>query len=162
MRKVVVNTTPLLVFGNIGRLDILRKLYGTIYIANAVYKEVVEKNDKASATVFSANDWIKVLSIENPKDYAMYSAKLHSGEVETMILAQQKSLQADLVILDDLAARKTAKFLGLTVTGSIGVLIKAKNQGIISEVKPLLDEIIKNGFFVSNKVYNDILKLAGE
>ena len=100
MRKVVVNTTPLLVFGNIGRLDILRKLYGTIYIANAVYEEVLEKNDKASATVFSANDWIKVLKIENPKDYAMYSAKLHAGEVETMILAQQKSLQADLVILD--------------------------------------------------------------
>lgn len=43
MRKVVVNTTPLLVFGNIGRLDILRKLYGTIYIANAVYEEVLEK-----------------------------------------------------------------------------------------------------------------------
>ena len=162
MRKVVVNTTPLLVFGNIGRLDILRKLYGTIYIANAVYEEVLEKNDKASATVFSANDWIKVLKIENPKDYAMYSAKLHAGEVETMILAQQKSLQADLVILDDLSARKTAKFLGLTVTGSIGVLIKAKNQGIISEVKPLLDEIIKNGFFVSNKSYDDILRLSGE
>ncbi len=162
MRKVVVNTTPLLVFGNIGRLDILRKLYGTIYIANAVYEEVLEKNDKASATVFSANDWIKVLKIENPKDYAMYSAKLHAGEVETMILAQQKSLQADLVILDDLSARKTAKFLGLTVTGSIGVLIKAKNQGIISEVKPLLDEIIKNGFFVSNKIYDDILRLSGE
>ena len=82
----------------------------------------------------------------------MYRAKLHSGEVETMILAQQKSFQADLVILDDLAARKTAQYLGLNVTGTMGVLIKAKQKGIVDEVRPLLDEIMKNGFFVSDKV----------
>ena len=92
----------------------------------------------------------------------MYRAKLHAGEVETMILAQQKSFQADLVILDDLAARKTAQYLGLNVTGTMGVLIKAKQKGIIAEVKPLLDEMMKNGFFVSNKVLQMVLKAAGE
>ena len=92
----------------------------------------------------------------------MYRAKLHAGEVETMILAQQKSFHANLVILDDLAARKTAQYLGLNVTGTMGVLIKAKQKGIIAEVKPLLDEMMKNGFFVSNKVLQMVLKAAGE
>ena len=53
MRKVVINSTPLLVLGNIGRLDILRELYGKIYIAEAVFKEVTEKNDAASAAIKS-------------------------------------------------------------------------------------------------------------
>ena len=162
MRKVVVNSTPLLVLGNIDKLSILKELYGTIYISEAVYREVIEKNDKASRTVLASLNWITIMRIDNPQDYAMYRAKLHAGEVETMILAQQKSFQADLVILDDLAARKTAQYLGLTVTGTLGVLIKAKQKGIISEVKPLLDMMMKNGFFISEKVMNMVLKAAGE
>ena len=152
MRKVVVNSTPLLVLGNINNLNILKELYGTIYISEAVYREVIEKNDKASRSVLDSLNWITVMRIDNPQDYAMYRAKLHAGEVETMILAQQKSFQADLVILDDLAARKTAQYLGLTV----------KQKGIISEVKPLLDMMMKNGFFISEKVMNMVLKAAGE
>ena len=55
----------------------------------------------------------------------MYEAKLHDGEVEVMILAQEEP-KADLVILDDNSAKKTAKFLELSVTGTLGVLVKAK------------------------------------
>ena len=83
------------------------------------------------------------------RDYSekkMYKAKLHDGEVEVMILAQEK--KADLVIIDDNAAKKTAKYLGLTVTGTLGVLIKAKHQGIINEVRPFLSKMRANGFYV--------------
>lgn len=90
----------------------------------------------------------------------MYQAKLHAGEVEVMILAQETN--ADLVILDDNAAKKTAKFLGLTVTGTMGVLLKAKSLGFISEVKPIIDRIKDNGFFITNELYNLILNQAGE
>ena len=162
MRKVIVNSTPILALGNIGKLDILRQLYGTIYIADAVYKEVTATDDKASAALRLSENWIKVLNIDNPQDYAMYRAKLHAGEVETMILAQQDSFGADLVILDDLAARKTAKYLGLTVAGTIGVLIKAKQEGIVPEVRPLLDKMIANGFYISEKTMNMVLSKIGE
>ena len=162
MRKVVVKSTPLLVLGNIGRLDILRELNGKIYIAEAVFKEVTEKNDAASAAIKSSTDWIQVLSIENPKDYAMYRAKLHAGEIETMILAQQSTLNADLVVLDDKAARNTAKFLGLKVTGTMGILVKAKQEKIITEVRPLLNEIVNKGFFISDRIIRSVLEAAGE
>lgn len=162
MRKVVVNSTPLMVLGNIGKLYILRELYGKIYIAEAVFNEVTAKNDAASAAVLSSSDWIQVLKIDNPKDYAMYRAKLHAGEVETMILAQQNSVNADLVILDDKAARNTAKYLGLNVTGTMGVLVKAKQKNIISEVRPILDDIVRKGFYISDKIIQSVLKAAGE
>lgn len=65
----------------------------------------------------------------------MYKAKLHDGEVEVMILAQGET-KADLVIIDDNAAKKTAKYLGLTVTGTMGVLLKAKSEGYIKQLAP--------------------------
>ena len=161
MRKVIVNSTPLLVLGNIGRLDILRSLYEQIEIPAAVYREVTEKNDAASKALLAASDWIKVRTVENIADYAMYQSKLHAGEVETMIIAQ-KPVKADLVILDDMAARKTAKYLGLTVTGTMGVLVKAKQKQIIPAVKPILDEIMRNGFYISEKVVKMVLKTVDE
>ena len=78
-----------------------------------------------------------------------------------MILAQQQP-HADLIILDDKAARQTAQYLGLTFTGTVGVLFKAKKQGIISTVMPVLTEMENNGFFVSQKVKEMIAKKADE
>lgn len=115
MRKVIVNSTPLIVLCGIGKLNILKE---------------------------------------------MYKAKLHAGEVEVMILAQEQN--ADLVILDDNAAEKTARYLGLVVTGTLGVLIKAKRKGIIEEVRPLLLDMRKNGFYVSNAIERMVLEQAGE
>jgi len=91
----------------------------------------------------------------------MYEAKLHDGEVEVMILAQEEP-KADLVILDDNSAKKTAKFLELSVTGTLGVLVKAKQLNYIEKVKPLMDALIANGFFVTQNVYSMVLEQAGE
>lgn len=151
MRRVIVNTTPIIVLAEIGKLELLRELYGEITIPTAVYNEVLEK----------ASDWIHVEKINSPESYAMYKAKLHAGEVEVMILAQQDP-KADLLIIDDNAAKKTAKFLGLTVTGTMGVLLRAKREGLIDKVAPLLDKIRENGFYLSEKVVDMVLTQAGE
>lgn len=75
-------------------------------------------------------DWIKIETIKNPLQKKMYQAKLHDGEVEVIILAQEEP-KADLVILDDNTAKKTAIFLELTVTGTLGILVKAKQLKLI-------------------------------
>jgi predicted nucleic acid-binding protein len=62
----------------------------------------------------------------------MFSARLHAGEVDVMILAQEAG--AGLVLMDDNAAKKTAKFMGLNVTGTFGVLLRGKREGIIDSV----------------------------
>lgn len=69
---------------------------------------------------------------------------------------------ADLVIIDDNAAKKTAKYLGLTVTGTLGVLIKAKQSGIISSVKNAITKIQSNGFYINENIIKLALKQVGE
>ena len=161
MRKVVVNSTPLIVLCNVGKLDILKQLYKEIYIPEAVFREVTEKEDSACQMVKSLTDWIHVVRITDQSEKKMYQAKLHDGEVEVMILAQEGKM-ADVVIIDDNAAKKTAKYLGLPVTGTMGVLLKAKREGVISEIRPILEAVKSNGFFISQGLETLILKEAGE
>ena len=161
MRRVIVNSTPIILFSNINQLNLLKQIYGEIIIPQAVYDEVTAKADSACQNLKNNFDWIKIESIKNPLQKKMYEAKLHDGEVEVMILAQEEP-KADLVILDDNSAKKTAKYLGLTVTGSLGVLLKAKKFKIIESVKPLMNSFIANGFFVTPTVYDMVLELAGE
>lgn len=161
MRRVIVNSTPLIVLCNVGKLEILQALYTEITIPEAVFAEVTQKKDFACQIVKRSLDWIRVEKIGNPFDKKMYQAKLHDGEVEVMILAQE-GVRADLVILDDNAAKKTAKYLGLVVTGTLGVLLKAKKAGIIPEITPVLGEIKKNGFYVSEAVEHMVLREAEE
>ena len=78
-----------------------------------------------------------------------------------MILAQEEP-KADVVIIDDNAAKKTAKFLGLTVTGTLGVILKAKKLGFVKNVSELLDSLLDNGFYVSPKIQKLVKEEAGE
>ena len=77
-----------------------------------------------------------------------------------MILAREQN--ADLVIMDDNAAKKTAKFLGLNVTGTLGILLKAKKEGYLEMVEPIMNELILDGLFISDTVKGYVLKEAGE
>ena len=160
MRKVIVNSTPLIVLFGIGYLDILQKLYQEIIIPSAVYQEVTAVDDHTCIQAMTENTWIHVESIQDDTEKKMYKAKLHAGEVEVMILAQEQ--KADLVIIDDDAAKKTAKYLGLTVTGTLGVLLKAKHQGIIESVRPLMTQMKRNGFYINSQLESMVLERAGE
>ena len=90
----------------------------------------------------------------------MFKARLHDGEVEVMILARE--LDADLVVIDDYAARKTAEYIGLNLTGTIGTLIKAKQNGYIDDVMPIVKIMEQNGIYYSDQLKNQIRRLTGE
>ena len=158
MRKVIVNSTPIIGLADIGQLDLLRQVYDQITIPQAVYDEIITPSVKGQ--VDENNDWIIVVQIRDTSQKRMYRAKLHAGEVEVMILAQEKN--AELVILDDNAAKKTAKYLGLNVTGTLGVLLRAKREGHIEAISPLMDALAKDHFFIDEKVRGMVLKQAGE
>lgn len=161
MLRVIVNSTPLIALCGIGRLDLLKRIYGKIVIPEAVFREVTEKNDQAGQLIRLRPEWIVVERISDQTQKQMYRARLHAGEVEVMILAQELPV-ADLVIIDDNAAKKTAKFLGLHVTGTLGVLLKAKRKGIIDSVAPVLDELLRNGFYIDDFTKTLVLKQADE
>ena len=155
-RYVIANSTPIISLLGIGRLDILKALYGAIVIPKAVYNEVVAKD----ARVLDGYSWIRVVPISNIEAKETFISALHDGEVEVIILAKEHS--SDLVIIDDSLARQHAKYHGLTITGTIGVLLRAKHDGILSAVKPALDDLLEFGFYISADVISDVLRLAGE
>jgi predicted nucleic acid-binding protein len=71
-------------------------------------------------------------------------------------------LRADLLIVDDLAARRTAEKAGLRITGVIGVLLDGKRRGLINSVRDAMNEMRKNDFRISEETYKDALAMAGE
>jgi predicted nucleic acid-binding protein len=91
---------------------------------------------------------------------SMYRTQLHEGEVEVMILAQE--INADVVIIDDANAKKHAKYLDLPVTGTLGVLIKAKQKGYVKELKPILYRMVENGIYISQDLMELCLKQVEE
>jgi predicted nucleic acid-binding protein len=157
MRKIViVNSTPILALHEIGRLEILKELYTEIIIPDAVRREVTVKD----ANTLGGSAWIHVAPITNLTAKELFTTSLHDGEVEVMLLAKERG--ADLVVIDDGLARRHAKYLKLTVTGTVGVLLRAKGSGVIKAVKPILDDLIACGFYLSNDVYKEVLRLAAE
>ena len=161
MHKVVVNSTPIIALCNADLLYVLREMYGEIIIPKAVFDEVTAKKDSACYQIRENLEWIKVEQVNDNVDRTMYKPKLHAGEVEVMILARQIP-EADLVIIDDNAAKRTAQYLGLKVTGTLGVLIKAKRKGIIDSFKDAIDKIQDNGFYIDEKLRKMAIEQAGE
>ena len=158
MLKVIANTTPIIALADIGQLELLHKLYGRIILPTAVLNEI--KSEPARSIVAEASDWIKVRPVLNDVQKSFFRARLHAGEIEVMILAQE--MDADVVILDDNTAKKTAASLGLPVTGTLGILLLAKAQGLISGVSPILRDLEADGFFISPSVKTFVLKKANE
>ena len=161
MRKVIVNSTPLIALCHVNRLDVLKELYGEVTIPQAVYDEIsVKENSVCKKTVDEALEWIHVQKIQNIMAKAMFKSQLHDGEVEVMILAKEQD--ADIVIIDDQNAKKYAKYLGLPVTGTLGILIRAKQEGYIAELEPILDVMVQNGIYIKTSLIEHCLELVGE
>ncbi|MFW5701241.1 MAG: DUF3368 domain-containing protein [Cyclobacteriaceae bacterium] len=159
MPKVVSNTTPIISLLKLNRLDLLQKLYKQIYIPSAVYKEIEAGKAKGYYKDLSRVDWINITEIQD-KQAVKYFLDLDEGEAEAIVLATE--LNADLIILDEKLGRFHAKHANLKVTGTIGLLIKAKSEGLVVELKPLLDELTDKEVWISEKLKSEILKKVGE
>lgn len=160
MRKVIINSTPIIALCKVDRLEILHKLYGEVTIPQAVFREVTEKNDVVRQRISSCQ-WIHVEGVKDTSSRKMYKAKLHDGEVEVMILAQEREGE-HLVIIDDSAARRAADYLGLTLTGTLGVLIKAKQLGFLDSVMSVVAQMEAHQIYLSDALKAQVRRLAGE
>ena len=159
MLKVVSNTTPLISLLKLGRLDVLMELYQEILIPTGVYEEIEAGKNKSFYRNLSKIDWVKIIKIEN-EHATRYFLDLDKGEAEAIILATE--VGADLIIMDEKLGRFHAKHADLKVTGTVGVLIKAKREGIINELKPLLFELRAKDVWISEKFIDEILSQVHE
>jgi len=158
---LISNTTPIINFAAINKLELLRELYGRVLIPNAVYYELVIKAALPGAYEVQSLAWIETRLVLDRARVADLQTRMDPGEAEAIALA----IEADnsLLVLDDYKARKEAQGIGLRVTGSLGILIEAKRQGLIDTVKPTLDDMIAQAtFWVGHDLYLQVLRQAGE
>jgi predicted nucleic acid-binding protein len=159
-RVVVVNSTPVITLAIVDQLSLLRDLYETVLIPTAVHQEVQAGGpNRAGAPQLAAAPWIKAVSLRDPRRADLLS-DLDRGEAEVIALAQER--HADLVVIDERLGRRHAKRLGLSLTGTLGVLLKAKREGLLSEIGPIVRAIRDQGVRLGDALVGEVLVIAGE
>ena len=158
-RPVVVNSTPLVAFCEIGRLDILRSLFGQIAIPPAVREEFLSSEKVTRRKTLRDEPWIRVVELENPNRTGAF-ATLDEGEAQVLALAEEQN--ASLVLIDERKARRYAERLKLPLSGTLGVLLPAKEEKIIPAIAPLLKAIQEAGLYLHDELIEQVLDMAGE
>jgi hypothetical protein len=158
--SVVVNTTPIMALSLIGKLDVLRQLYGEVTIPPAVHSEVLTGGARIGSAELTNATWIRVIPLRDPQRADLLLADLDRSEAEVIALAQETN--AELVVLDERLARQHARRLGLRLTGTLGVLVKAKQGGLIPAVAPLVADLRRGGIWLSDALVEEALRLADE
>ena len=145
---VVSDSTCLIGLERIGELNILPALFDPIMIPPEVEREFGSK--------FS---WLQLENLTGSLLVAALRLTVDAGEAEAIALASEKNC---LLISDDKQARAAAKRLGVAVIGTVGVLVRAKQNGVVTAIKPILDDLELNSFFISQALREEALKLVGE
>ena len=105
-------------------------------------------------------DWLQVRNLNQPVATQILSASLGQGESEALALALES--KADLILLDDRAARRLATALGIPLLGTLGLLLLAKGAGLIPNVRSRIEALRSLPFHISPRLYEAVLKTAGE
>lgn len=159
---IISDTTPIISLIKINRLDLLEKLFVEVLIPDAVFKELTTNTLFTNeAEIVKKSSFLKVSSVQNQKSLQLLQAVsgLDDGESEAIILADE--LKSNILLMDERKGRKVAQKLGITITGTIGILIQAYNEGIISdiEVKSYLNQLKNSNIRLSESLIQQALSL---
>lgn len=150
--SATVDTSVLIALDTVGQLGLLSHLYSSVFAPPAVVREF-----RSSLPSFVKQQSLNQASSQLAKQLCQ---SLGPGESEAIALGME--LSVDEVIIDDARARKEAQNRGLTVVGVVGLLLRAKQSGLIDQVKPLLDALRALGFRIGEDLYLHALALANE
>lgn len=159
--KVVVNTSPLILLAKIHRLQLLARLYQKVMIPAAVWEELSAKPGSDSAGIQAFCEAQGIIP-RRPAQRWLRSVPLELGKGEREVIGLALEKRADLAILDDEEARRLARAEGLSVTGTIGVLVEARERDEIPSLRRELDRLIESGMWVTEVFYHQILRGCGE
>jgi len=150
MRSVIADTSCLIVLDKIDSLFILEEMYGSVLTTPTVKAEYGKELPA----------FVEVRAVGNSNYGTLLRGIIDPGEASTLALALE--VEDPLLILDDRKARNVAKEAGIPLTGTLGVILVAKNKHIVSEVAPILERLAKEGFWISDDLRSRLLELAGE
>jgi len=161
-RKVVLaDASPLIGLARVGGLSWLRKLYRTVSITKTVRHEATDARALPGAIAISTalkQGWIRVLRQEWSEPTLL---RLDTGEASTLRAAIALEPRT-LVLLDDLQARREAQRLGIMITGTAGIVVEARQAGLIPAARPVLERLSREGFHLGEELVQAILAELGE
>jgi uncharacterized protein len=157
---VVSNAGPIIALSRIGRLNLLKLLYGIVHVSTVVKDEICSCSDKPGYYQILSSKWIHVLDVSDNLAAKILMDRLDAGESYSIVLALQ--LRADVLLIDESLGRRIAESRGLKKTGTLGTIVLAKQMGLIASVTPLLDHLRDDGFRMSGSLYQKVIALAGE
>lgn len=141
---VVTDSTCLIALERLGRLDLLPSLFDQVYAPPEVAREFG-----------TPLPWLQVADLADPDRVLFLSASVDAGEAEAIVLARERGFK---IILDDLRARRLAQRFELNVIGTLGILVRARRQGILDLLRPLLDQLESIGFHMTPELKEEVLQ----
>lgn len=157
---VVSDSSPLIALAGIGKLHLLHDLFGEVFVPPAVWAEVLCEQRAGAAEVRAAT-WIRTVPVAADSFLMALNRDLDAGEAEALLLAAD--LNADVVVVDERRARSLAQYLRIPFTGTVGILLIAKERGHLAEIRPVMDEMrARVNFRISPTLYRGALASAGE
>jgi uncharacterized protein len=155
---LVADTSALIALATCQSLDLLEQLFHRVVVPETVYIEATQ-TDKPQAQPLKAYLHDKIQKVDL-KNFVFLDGFADAGETEAMILYKQ--LQADKLLIDDRRGRNIAKLNHISTIGSLGILLAAKQKGIIAEISPLLKRLQNSEIYFSEQLFNTVLELADE
>lgn len=156
---IVSDTSPISNLIQIGRENLLPSLFEKVIIPQAVWAELGRFHQ--DLTFFKNSHWCLIAEVSDRDSLFILRKQLDQGESEAIVLAKELGVQT--VLIDEKPGRDLAKVYGLTPTGLLGVLLKAKAEELIPEIKPEMVKLRREAnFFISQTLFDELLKQAGE
>ena len=149
-KMIISDTSCLIILHKIGELDLLRK----------VYNSVTTTPEVANEFMCELPDWIHIEDVKDKKYQEFLETQIDWGEASAIALAIE--MQASLLLLDDLKARKLAAKLKIKVTGTLGVIHKARQIGVLEKVKPIIEKLQSTNFRISENIIEELLRKNNE
>ena len=156
----VVNASPLILLGKIARLSLLAELSESVVIPHEVALEIDAGPAADPARLWLAAHGRNLVTL--PESFDLRVVAWDLGKGETAVICQALSKPGSVCILDDRAARDCARLFGARVKGTLGVLLLAKQAGLIPAVRPEIEALLNSGAMLHEGVVREALQLAGE
>ncbi len=155
---LVADCSALIALSVCESLVLLEELFDTVVVPETVYHEATRPDKKeAQALKLFLQGKVRHVDLQG---YVFLDAFADAGETEAMLLYKQ--ISADKLLIDDRRGRKVAKINHISTIGSLGVLLAAKEKGLVAEVSPLLRKLESSDIYLSQQVIATVLQLAGE
>lgn len=158
--KVIINASPLIFLSRSHHLALLQSFADEVWVPEPVAEEILQRGQEdITAQAIKNTAWLVEQSVE---EIPMSILEWRLGAGESAVLALGLDHPHTEVIIDDLAGRKCADSLDIPVRGTLGLVLVAKKRGVIPAARPVIEDMMRAGLYLSKRILDRALEKVGE